>query len=67
MYSYGPLYMDVQSHDDQLEPTCSSYVPIGDVAMKTCRKQWTIEKGVEKGSVIYVPMVRHYDDDDDDE
>ena len=39
-------------------------MPIRDVAMKTCRKQWTIEKGGEKGSGISVLMARHDDDDD---
>ena len=36
--------MDKQRQDNQLEPTDSSSVPIQDVALKTCRKQWTIEK-----------------------
>ena len=36
-----------------------------DVVMKTCRKQWTIENGGEKGSRIPVRMARHDDDDDD--
>ena len=35
---------------NQLEPTYSSSVPIWDVALKTCWKQWTIEKGGKKGS-----------------
>ena len=41
--------MDKQRQDDQLEPTYNSSVPIQDVALKTCQKQWTIEKGGEKG------------------
>ena len=57
--------MDEQRQDDQLEPTYSSSVPIRDVALKTNRKQWTIEKGSEKGSGISVLMVWHDDDDDD--
>ena len=44
--------MDKQRQDDQLEPTYSSSVSIRDVDLKTCRKQWTIEKGDEKGSGI---------------
>ena len=56
--------MDEQRQDDQLEPTHSSSVPIQDVVLKTCRKQWTIEKGGEKGSGISVLMVRHDDDDE---
>ncbi len=57
--------MDEQRQDDQLEPTYSSFVPIRDVILKTCRKQWTIEKGGEKGSGISVLMARHDDDDDE--
>ena len=57
--------MNEQRPDDQLEPTYSSTVPIWDVALKTCRKQWTIEKGGEKGSGIPVLMLRHDDDDEE--
>ena len=53
--------MDEQRQDDQLEPTYSCSVPIRDVVLKTCRKQWTIEKGGEKVSAISVLMAR-YDD-----
>ena len=67
MYSCGPLHMDEQRQDDQLEPTYSSSVPIRDVDLKTCRKQWMIAKGSEKGSGISVLMVRPDDDDDDDD
>ena len=56
--------MDEQRQDDELEPTYSSSVPIQDVALKTCRNQWTIEKGDKKGSGISVLMARHDDDDD---
>ena len=48
--------MNEQKQDDQLEPIYNSSVPIWDVALRTCRKQWTTEKGGEKGSRIYVPM-----------
>ena len=37
--------MDEQKEDDQLKLTYSSSVPIRGVALKTCGKQWTIEKG----------------------
>ena len=57
--------MDEQRQDDQPEPTYSSSVPIQDVSLKTCQKQWTIEKGGEKVSGISVLMVRHDDDNDD--
>ena len=55
--------MDEQKQDDQLEPTYSSSVPIRYVALRTCRKQWMIKKGDEKGSGISVLMVQHDDDD----
>ena len=58
MYSSGPLHMDKQKQDDQLEPTYSSSVPIWDVALKTCQKPLTIEKGGERESGISVLMVR---------
>ena len=63
-HSCGPLYMDKQKQDDQQEPIFSSSVQIEDVALKTCRKQWTMEKGGEKGSGISVLMAQHDDDDD---
>ena len=66
MYSCGPLHMDEQRHDDQLEPTYSSSAPIRNVTLNTCRKQWTIGRGSERGSEISVLMVRRDDDDDDD-
>ena len=55
--------MDEQTQDDQLEPTYSGSVPIRNVALETCRKQMTIEKGGEKGSEISVLIVRHDDDE----
>ena len=64
MYSSGPLHMDEQRQDDQLEPTYSSSMPIRDVAQKTCLKQWTIGRSGERGSGIFVLMARHDDDDD---
>ena len=56
MHSCGPLHMDEQRQDDQLEPTYNCSVPIQDVAFKTYRKRGTIEKGGEIS-------VRHDDDD----
>ena len=50
VYSSGLLHMDEQRHDNRPEPTYSSSVPIRDVVLKTCRKQWTIEKGSERGA-----------------
>ena len=66
MYSNGPLHMDVQRQNDQLETTYSSSVPIQDVALRTCQKQWTIGRGGERGSGISVLIARHDDDDDYD-
>ena len=53
--------MDEQRQDDQLEPTCSSSVPIRDVALRTCQKQWTIDKGGEKVLGRSVLIARHDD------
>ena len=55
--------MAEQKQDDQLKPIYSSSVPIRDVALKTCRKQWTIGSGDEKVSGISVLMARRDDDD----
>ena len=56
MYSCGPLHMEEQRQDDQFEPTYSCIEPIRHVALKTCRKQWTIRRGGERGSGISVLM-----------
>ncbi len=66
MYPCGPLHMDEQMQDDQLEHTCISSVLIWDVVLRTCRKRWTIGRGGERGSGISVLMAGHDDDDDDD-
>ena len=39
------------------ELTYSSSVPIRDLALRTCRKQWTIGRGCERGSGISVLMM----------
>ena len=65
MYSYGPPIMAKQKQDNQLEHTYSSYVRIGDVALKTCQKRWMIERSSERGSGISVLAAQHDDDDDD--
>ena len=64
MYSRGPVHMDEQRQDVQLKPTYSSSVPIRDVALRICRKQWTIGRCGERGSEISVLIERHDDDDD---
>ena len=61
MYSCGPLHINEQRQDDLREPTYNSSVPIQDVALKTCWKQWTIERGGRKGSGISVQLVQHDD------
>ena len=59
--------MDEQKQDAQLESTLSSSVPIRDVALKTCRKRWTIGRDDERGSGISVMIAQHDDDGDDDD
>ena len=63
MYSCGPLHIDEQRQDDQLEPTYNSSVPIQDVALKTYRELRTIEKGNGRGSGRSALAARHDDDD----
>ena len=50
IYSCGPLHMDEQKQDDQLEPTFNSSVPTRDLALKIYRERWTIEEGGGRGS-----------------
>ena len=57
-------HMAEQKQDDQLDHTYSSYVRIRDVALKTCRRRWTIGKSDERGSGISVLVTRHNDDDE---
>ena len=64
MNSCGPLHMDEQRQDVQLEHTYSSSVPLQDVALKISRKQWTIGRCGERGSEISVLIAWHNDDDD---
>ena len=51
-----------QKQDDKLELTYSSSVPILDVALNTCRRQWTIGRGGERESGVSVLMARLDDD-----
>ena len=46
------------------QPRYSNSVPIRDVTLRTCRKQWTIEKGGERGSGMSVLISWHDDDDE---
>ena len=66
MYSYGHPHMAEQKQDDLLEHTYSSYVRLWDIALKTCRRRWTIGRSGERGSGISVLATRHDDDEDDD-
>ena len=43
--------------------TYSSYVRIRDVALKTCRRRWTIKRSGERGSGISVQAAWHDEDD----
>ena len=63
-YSCGPLHIDEQKQDDQLEPIYNSSVPIQDVALKTYLELWTIQIGGrrERESVRSMPAARHDDD-----
>ena len=58
--------MDELKQDVPLEPTYNGSVPIQDVALKTYRKWWTIERGGEKVSGIPVLKMQHDDDGDDE-
>ena len=49
MYICGSLHMNAQRQDVQLEPTHNSSVLIQDVALRTCRKQWTMGRCDERG------------------
>ena len=60
-----PPHMAGQKQDDQLEHTYTSYVMIWDVALKTCRRRWTIGRSGERGSGISVKAEQHDDDDDE--
>ena len=54
-----PLHMDEQRQDDQLERTYNSSVPTQDVALKTYRERWTIEKCCGRGSGRSVLAAQH--------
>ena len=56
-------HMAGQKQDDQLEHTYSSYLRTWNVALKTCRRWWTIGRSGERGSRISVQAARHDDDD----
>ena len=61
-FPVSPAQLDEQRQDDQLEPTYNSSVLIKDVALKTYREQWTIEKGGGRVSERSTLAAR-YDDD----
>ena len=55
-------HMDEQRQDVHLVPTYNISMPIQDVALKSYRKRWTIEKGGGRGSGRSVMMAWHDDD-----
>ena len=59
------LMMAEQKQDNQLEHTYSSSVRIGDIALKTYQRRWTIGRSGERGSGISVLAARRDDDGDD--
>ena len=61
-YKLTPSHGRAKSRTTQLEPIYNSSVPIQDVALKTFRERWTIERGVERGSGRSVLADRHDDD-----
>ena len=63
MYSYRPPHIAEQKQEDQHEHTYSSSMRIGDIALKTCQRRWTIGRSGERGSRISVLAARHDDDD----
>ena len=65
MYAYGPLHIDEQKLDDQLEPIYNGSVPIPNIAWKAYGKLWTRETSVERGSVRSELEAWHDDDNDD--
>ena len=71
MFFNGPPHMAEIKQDEQLEPTYSSSLRIRYVALRTCRKRWTIGRSGERGSGMSVMAARHDDDaataDDDDD
>ena len=63
MCSGGPLHIDEQRLDDQLELIYNRSVLIQDVAWKTSQEQWMIEMSDERGSGRSVLAAGHDDDD----
>ena len=66
IHSCGPLHLDEQRQDDQLEPIYNSSVPIQDVVLKTYRERWMIVTGGRRESGRSVLAARHDDDDNDE-
>ena len=59
--------MDEQRQEDQLEPTYNSSVLIHDIALKSYRERFTLEKGGGRGSERSTLVVRYDDDDSPDD
>ena len=69
MYTSGPLHMNVQRSDDQLEHTYSSSVPIRHVALEDLPEAMDDRKGwlerVATGISVLIARRDDHDDDDD--
>ena len=61
---WTPTYGWAKKQDDQHEHTSSSYVRIQSVALKTCRRRWTIGRSGERASGISVLAAQHDDDNE---
>ena len=62
MYYNGTLHMAQQKQGDQFKPTYIRCVRKQGVALRTCRKRWTIGRDGERGSGISVSMAQQDDD-----
>ena len=58
-YSNGPHHIDEQRQGKQLEPIYNSFVQIEDVALKTYRERWMIERDGGRGSGRFVLAAQH--------
>ena len=67
MYSCGPLHMDEQRLNDQLELIYGNSVLIQDVAWKTCWEWWMTETSGKRESGKSMVAAQLDDDDDDDD
>ena len=64
---WTPTYGRAKSRTTSLNIRTAAMWGIRDVALKTCRKRWTIGRSGERGSGISKLAAWHDDDDDDDD